>query len=111
MAGWGAEMFGGHELGVSLTHALPCVTQIASVKLLYITQGAQLGALWGVSMGSQDGGDTCTHVADFLHGTAETHATWESNYTPIKIKSFQANKKDWKKKTSQVLPAKQQLGF
>ena len=35
---------------------------------------------------AQDGGDTCIHIADLLHCTAETNPTVESNYTPIKNK-------------------------
>ena len=32
---------------------------------------------------AQEGGDTCTHVADSLCCTAETNTTLQSNYIPI----------------------------
>ena len=32
----------------------------------------------------QEGGETCIHVSDSLHGAAETNTTLQSNYTPIK---------------------------
>ena len=35
---------------------------------------------------AQDGGDTCIHIVDLLHCTAETNTTLESNYSPIKNK-------------------------
>ena len=40
----------------------------------------------GIGREVQEGGDVCIHIADTLCCTAETNATLQSNYTPIKDK-------------------------
>ena len=42
-----------------------------------------VGMGWG-RREDQEGGDTCIHIADSLHCTAETNTTLSSNYIPTK---------------------------
>ena len=64
------------------TYTLPSVKQIASWKLLPITENSALCSVvterGGRDGEPQEGGDICIHIADFLHCTAETNTTLES---------------------------------
>ena len=61
------------EIGINIQR-LPCVKQIASGNIMYSTgSSAQCcDDLEGWDGG--EGGDTCIHTPNSLHGTAETNA-------------------------------------
>ena len=71
------------ETGIDI-YTPPCVKLILCGKLLYIAQGAQLGALWcgdlngwaaGCGREVQEGRDVCLHMDDSLCCMAETNTT------------------------------------
>ena len=62
-----------------------CFSTGSSARCSVMTQMGQMG-VERCERVAQDGGDTCIHIVDLLHCTAETNTTLESNYSPIKNK-------------------------